>query len=182
MDPKFCRLRNEYRLQSTIRNITLTFGGSQNIDLVKLVFERIQAKRYFDNIFVLNGTNLRNSLSNSAALNLKLLPLIGNIEDVFSVSDLVVCAASTTCWQLYTSGIPFICFKTADNQKHNYNFIKNSNVGIALKNTAMHDGTLESEIMCLDLNKRKLMQDRGRRYIDCHGSDRIALRLTEIMK
>jgi hypothetical protein len=68
----------------------LTFGGSQNIDFVKLVCERIQAKRYFDNIFVLNGTSLKNSLSNSAALNLKLLPLIGDIEDVFSVSDLVV--------------------------------------------------------------------------------------------
>jgi spore coat polysaccharide biosynthesis predicted glycosyltransferase SpsG len=182
MDPKFCRLRNEYRLQSTIKNITLTFGGSQNIDFVKIVCERIQAKRHFNNIFVLNGTNLKSSLSNSAALNLKLLPLISNIEEIFSISDLVICAASTTCWQLCASGIPFICFKTADNQKHNYNYIKNSNVGIALENSAIHDGTLESEIMSLDLNKRKLLREKGRRVVDCHGSDRIALRLTEIVK
>ncbi|HKR74862.1 MAG TPA: glycosyltransferase, partial [Candidatus Nitrosocosmicus sp.] len=141
MDSKFCRLRNEYRLKNTIENITLTFGGSQNIDFVKRVCERIQTKNYYTNIFVLNGTKLKDSLRNTAALNLKLLPLISNIEEVLSVSDLVVCAASTTCWQLCASGIPFICFKTADNQKHNYDYIKNSKVGIALENTAIHDGT-----------------------------------------
>ena len=117
MDNKFCRLRKEYRLKSTIKTITLTLGGSQNIDIAKIVCERIQSKNYYANIFVLNGTILKDGLSKTALSNLQLLPLINNIEDVFLISDLVVCAASTTCWQLCTSGLLFICFKTADNQK-----------------------------------------------------------------
>lgn len=182
MDNKFCRLRNEYRLRTTIKNITLTFGGSQNIDFVKLVCERIQAKNYYGNIFVLNGTILKDVLSRTVSLKLKLLPLISNVEDIFSISDLVICAASTTCWQLCASGIPFICFKTADNQKNNYEYIKSTKVGIALENNAIHDGRFESELLNLDWNKKNFMRARARQVIDCHGSDRIALRLTELIK
>jgi spore coat polysaccharide biosynthesis predicted glycosyltransferase SpsG len=181
MDDKFCLLRNQYRLRSKIRNVTLTFGGSQDISFVKNICERIQTKKNM-NIYVLNGTILKNVLSESATSKLHLLPLIDNIEDVFLLSDLVICSASTTCWQLCASGIPFICFKTADNQKYNFDYIKNTKVGVALENDAIDNNNLESEINDLDWNKRKSLQARGRQSIDCRGAGRIASRLSEIIK
>jgi UDP-2,4-diacetamido-2,4,6-trideoxy-beta-L-altropyranose hydrolase len=181
MEYKFCSLRKEYRIKNSIRNITLTFGGSENIEFVKLVCERINIKRTFSNIFVLNGTILESSLSRSAVSNLKLLPLMRNIEDIFSLSDLVICSASTTCWQLCAIGIPFICFQTADNQKYNYDYIKNTKVGVALKNDDLYNEKLEKEILDLDLYKRQKMYIRSRRLIDCRGSDRMAIRLSELI-
>ena len=179
MEYKFCRLREAYQVKSSVRNITLTFGGSENIEFVKLVCERISMINKFTNIFVLNGAILKSDLSSSTVSNLKLLPLIRNVEDIFSLSDLVICSASTTCWQLCAVGIPFICFQTADNQKHNFEYIKSTKVGVALENDALNDGRLENEIINLDSNKRQSMFIGSRRLIDCRGSDRIAKTVTQ---
>jgi spore coat polysaccharide biosynthesis predicted glycosyltransferase SpsG len=179
MEEKFCRLRDEYKIRPSIRNITLTFGGSDNKELIKKVCERVNGMRTFAKIFVLNGTILKSELRETFLPNLELLPLVKNIEYIFSMSDLVICSAGTTCWQLCAIGIPFICFQTADNQEHNYNYIKNMNIGIALEQDALSNGIFEKELNNLNLSKRQSLYSESRQRIDCKGSDRIAHALTK---
>lgn len=181
MEDKFCQLRQSYEIRRVVSNITITFGGSENMEFASRVCERISAMKIFTNIYVLNGTLLKPYLHDSAISHLTLLPLIKNVEDIFALSDIVICSASTTCWQLCAIGIPFICFQIADNQRHNFEYIKNLNLGVALEHDAINDGTLETEITDLTLQKRSLMYLQWRNLIDCRGSDRLAKRITQIL-
>jgi spore coat polysaccharide biosynthesis predicted glycosyltransferase SpsG len=181
MEDKFCLLRQSYEIRSTVSNITITFGGSENMEFAMRVCERISTMEIFTNIYVLNGTLLKRHLHDKAISRLTLLPLVKNVEDIFALSDIVICSASTTCWQLSAIGIPFFCFQIADNQKHNFEYIKNMNLGVALEQDAINDGTLETELTNLTLQKRRLMYLQWRNLIDCRGSERIATRITQIL-
>jgi spore coat polysaccharide biosynthesis predicted glycosyltransferase SpsG len=182
MDQKFCSLRERYKISPSIENITVTFGGSDNIEFLKRVCKYFDNNKMFTNIFVLNGSILRNSLNDKIVSTLHLLPLINNLDDLFFISDLVICSASTTCWQLSAVGIPFICFKTAKNQIHSYNYIQDSKLGIALRSDALSNGDLQRELNALNFSKRCAMFKKSRAFIDCKGADRIAIKLTEILK
>jgi hypothetical protein len=55
------------------------------------------------------------------------------------------------------------------------------NLGVALEQDAINDGTLETELTNLTLQKRRLMYLQWRNLIDCRGSERIATRITQIL-
>jgi len=181
MDENFCNLRKIYKLRNKIQNTTLTFGASQNLEIVKLICERIHDKS-LGNVSVLNGTNLRYILSNSTSSRLNLMPLLNNVIEIFSKSDLVICSASTTCWQLCSVGIPFICLQTANNQKNNFEYIKKTEVGIAIEKETLQAGTLEREIDRMDLKRRQELYRKGRSLIDCNGADRVAKMIIDLAK
>jgi spore coat polysaccharide biosynthesis predicted glycosyltransferase SpsG len=181
MEQKFCRLREQYSIRRSIKSVTLTFGAADNREIVRNICERLNALKKFDNIYILNGEFLNTSFSLSAVSAIKLLPLLKNVEDIFSQSDLVICSASTTCWQLCAIGIPLVCFQTVDNQSHNFNYIKGNGVAVALDMKSLDEGRLEEELSNMDLKKREAFYLRSRQLIDCKGSERIAVRLTELM-
>jgi UDP-2,4-diacetamido-2,4,6-trideoxy-beta-L-altropyranose hydrolase len=112
---------------------------------------------------------------------LNLLPFISNIGSIFAKTDIAICSASTTCWQLAAIGIPFIVFQTADNQKLAFEYIKQTKIGITLKNDSICNGELEREIMGLDRSKREIYSGRASKNINCKGSERIANELNRII-
>jgi UDP-2,4-diacetamido-2,4,6-trideoxy-beta-L-altropyranose hydrolase len=181
MDRKFCRIREIYRIRKSINNIAITFGASDNsMNYAYKVSKKIMMSDLQANILVLNGEKLKDKLDHVNVKRLKLLPLIDNIDEVFMKTDIVVCSSSTTCWQLAAIGIPFIAFKTADNQSLAFEYIKRTKIGIALENDAISNGELEREIKGLDKYKRQSLSKNSRKNIDCKGSERIANELIKI--
>jgi spore coat polysaccharide biosynthesis predicted glycosyltransferase SpsG len=177
MDSKFCEIRNRYKVRKDIQTVTITFGGSNNKDLVKYIASMILSHQMFKKVIVLNGISLKGLLNPSKGTQLELLPIVENVYDIFELSDLVVCSSSTTCWQLAAIGVPFIAFQTAANQAVVFRYLRQADLGIALDESSIYDGLLLRSISELDSYKRCKLSKISRNTIDCYGAQRIVSKL-----
>ncbi|MBA3750499.1 MAG: hypothetical protein H0X03_06345 [Nitrosopumilus sp.] len=181
MDQKFCKLRSSYKIRNEIKNATITFGASDDVKYSEEISMELSSQNIFANIYVLNGKILKNRLNPKTTSKLKLLSIINNIHKIFAISDIVICSSSSTCWQLATIGLPFITFKTADNQTLGFKYIKETGIGIALEEDAINNGLLKTKIKNLDKTKRQYLYEKSRSDIDCNGSKRIADKLIALV-
>jgi spore coat polysaccharide biosynthesis predicted glycosyltransferase SpsG len=181
MDPGFCLLREKYRVRDEMRNLVITFGASNDPFYPSAAVRSISTLTSFDNIIVLNGEILEGDLDLSSRSGIRFLPLLDDIFDILFHADLVVCSASTICWQLATIGIPFITFQTVENQRNGFRYIGESDIGIALSEAALFNGELNRQILRLDKVNRIRAYDRSRNAIACNGSIRIAHDLSSII-
>lgn len=181
MDTKFCRTRKIYHIRENISNIVVAFGASNKGKAYSYdVSKKVMALDLSASLHVLDGEKLREKFDHLYPKRLKLLPLVENVHHIFSKSDIAICSSSTTCWQLAAIGVPFIAFKTADNQLLAFNYIMRTRLGIALDRDAISNGKLEKEIRNLNKRKRELLSKKSRDNIDCRGSQRIAHKLNEL--
>jgi UDP-2,4-diacetamido-2,4,6-trideoxy-beta-L-altropyranose hydrolase len=187
MDRRFCAVRNRYRIRKMMNNIAISFGSSYRgiMDYTYEITKRVILSNLSVNIFVLNGKALNDRFDRIAVhrlkSKLKLLPFIDDVGSVFAKADIIICSASTTCWQVAAIGIPFIVFQTADNQALAFEYIQRTKIGIALDNDSIRNGGLEREILALNRAKRAFYSEKSRKKIDCKGSERIAKELSKII-
>jgi len=181
MDEVFCRLRNDFYIKDKLSNLVITFGGSNNMDYPTAIIQEILKYELFDKIFVLNGESLKDKFGYNLDTRIKLLPFQERVDEIFSVADLVICSASTTCWQLSTIGIPFIAFQTASNQAKGFQYINYKRIGIALKIEEINNGTLIKTIRNLDKSSRLTLYQTSRNDIPCDGAKRITDQLVKLM-
>lgn len=174
MDRKMCHARSEYRVRKNVRTITVTFGGS-GIDHTLRFCREIASLNLNADILVPSGASLRRNLEH---LNrIKLLPLVDNMHQIFQRSDLIICSASSTCWQAAAVGVPIITFQTADNQMHIFEYVKKTKIGIAMTDV----GKIEEAIKQLNYRKRKALSRSARKIVDCKGAQRIAAHLNRLL-
>jgi UDP-2,4-diacetamido-2,4,6-trideoxy-beta-L-altropyranose hydrolase len=181
MDQRFCALRKKYKIRKNADTLLITFGGSSDYTYVKKVCEEVSRYGIFKEIVVLNGLPLRNILKADVLNKLHLLPLLSEFDNLLLQSDIALCSASSTCWQLSTMGLPFICIKTASNQEHVYDYICKTGIGIALNQLDLQQGNLKMLFSKLGYHNRNLLSVKSRELIDCLGSCRIAKRVDEVL-
>lgn len=179
MDPKFCILRNQYRIRKTNDNIVITFGATINPKYPKSVALRLGTMFPEKTILLLNGIAFKSHFEMDLP-NLELLPLTEDMPAILSIADIVICSASSVCWQLSTVGIPFITFVSALNQKKSFDYIKKRKIGIALDEECIENGILEKEISNLTFDNKMKLFIEARKTIQCNGSKRIAEKLIDI--
>ncbi len=167
MDRKMCQARSKYSVKKNIMTITVTFGGANRNHTLQVAKE-IASMDLDADILVLNGASLWHELGRIKKI--KLLPFVDDIHKILQRSDLIICSASSTCWQAAAVGVPLIVFQTADNQVHVFGYIKRTKIGIALRKVGM----LEKAIKQMDYNKRKALSSSARNAVDCKGAQRIA--------
>jgi spore coat polysaccharide biosynthesis predicted glycosyltransferase SpsG len=173
MDTKMCLARSKYRVRKNIRTVIVTFGGTDT-DHVLRFCEKIASLDLDVEVLVPNGISLQRKLDRS---KIKPLPFVDNMHQILQRADLVICSASSTCWQAAAVGVPFIAYQTADNQMLIFEYIKKSKIGIALPEATM----LKKVIKQLNYGKRKALYRSARRTVDCKGAQRIAMRLHKLL-
>ena len=179
MDRKFCILRDNYKVKGHNKNIVVTFGASDDLRLPKDIMLKIGSSFPQKTIIILNGLNLRNIL-NCKLKNIKLLPFAEDIQSILAISDIVICSASSICWQLAAVGIPFITFMTALNQKQSFDYIREKKIGIALDQSCIYNGGLERIIDSYTIKRKQELFSKGRDLINCDGSKKIADKLIDL--
>lgn len=179
MDRNFCDLRSRYKIHTENRNILVTFGASDCLDYSKDVVTKIGTSFPNKKITLLNGIALQDKIDLKIT-NVRLLPLVENMQEILITSDIVICSASSICWQLTAVGIPYIAFMTASNQELSFRYIKKENLGICLDKSCINNGFLEKAIDLYTTGKKEQMFIKGRNLIDCHGSKKIAEKLINL--
>jgi spore coat polysaccharide biosynthesis predicted glycosyltransferase SpsG len=189
MDRNFRKARAIYKVRENIKELAITFGASDiGGKFAYRVLKSILAtnsNRYTILLipFLLDDKNKNKYtkfMESPMRNNLLVLPYISNIEQIFQKSDLAICSASSTCWQLAAVGVPFITFETASNQRLIFKFVQDKKIGIGLRKKDILNGKLGQEIEDLDRIKRESLSKTSRNLIDCKGSERIARALNEI--
>jgi spore coat polysaccharide biosynthesis predicted glycosyltransferase SpsG len=173
MDKRFCDARNRYRIRKKVREITITFGGTDD-SYAYLICRRIMAKRLAPHLTLLNGEKLAKRFSSVDREKISLLSIVEDVQRVFLKSDIVICSSGSTCWQLAAMGVPYVAFQRADNQSLAFRYICDSNIAIALEDAAINDGTLEQTLASMDNRTRRMMSKKSRGIVDCRGAARIA--------
>jgi UDP-2,4-diacetamido-2,4,6-trideoxy-beta-L-altropyranose hydrolase len=174
MDKKMCHARSRYRVRKNVRTITVTFGGADT-DYTLRFCREIASLNLDADVLMPNGASLRHNLGH---LNrIKLLPFVDNMHQILQRSDLIICSASSTCWQAAAVGVPIITFQTADNQTHIFEYVKKTKIGIALSETGKVGGAIKQ----LNYRKRRALSRSARKTVDCKGAQRIAARLHRLL-
>jgi spore coat polysaccharide biosynthesis predicted glycosyltransferase SpsG len=174
MDRRMCRARNRYHVRKTVSKITVTFGGADSRYTLQIC-KKIAAMNLDADITVLNGIRLKRKLGRQSRL--RLLPIVDNMHEILLQSDVIVCSASSTCWQAAAVGVPCIVFQTADNQRRIFQYVRKAGIGIALTKIEM----LEKAIGQMSYDRRSVMSRAARKVVGCEGSQRIAARLHRLL-
>lgn len=178
MDRRMCRARRKYRVRKNIKNIVVTFGGSDSNYTLEIC-KKIASLDLNTNILVLNGARLKSELIHLKKL--QLMPFVGNMHEILMKSDVIICSSSSTCWQAAAIGVPCITFQTAGNQQRVFEYVKKTKIGMAMGESSIDDGMLEKAIRQLNYAKRKTFSSAARKAIDCRGSLRIAAYLHRLL-
>jgi UDP-2,4-diacetamido-2,4,6-trideoxy-beta-L-altropyranose hydrolase len=185
MDRKLCQFRNRFKVRETIGSIVVTFGSSSSgiMYYAYNVAKNLLLTNLSVNILLPNGKKIEHEFAhaNIDSTRIKMLPFMNDIGRVFLEADLAVCSASTTCWQLAALGVPFIAFETAINQRLAFEYIKRTEIGVALGNDSIWNGDLERNIELFNKCKREYFSTQSRKRIDCNGSRRIASQLDKLI-
>ena len=190
---KYVPLRNEFsqvkrrnQLNSQVRNILITTGGSDTYNIAgKLLSKICKEKRYKDiNFHVVSGTfNLNLSKLQILKENNKNILLYQNIErmsELMVKCDLAVSAGGTTLYELCACGLPTICFAFADNQLNGVEEFGNKKIMVYAGDVRQDDNNVVQNIirsvdlLCKNIQQREIYSKRMQNLVDGYGAIRIA--------
>ncbi|MCI8321144.1 MAG: glycosyltransferase [Dorea sp.] len=187
--PKFFPLRSNFRLvppikiEKKVKDIFVSLGGSGvSAEAVKL-FSLIEEIDENLNIYAVGGEELHELDVIKKDSKIHFYSNIKNIEEVMTKCDIAVSAAGTTLYELLFLGIPVISFAVAENQLVNKELedilLWCGLIDMAAVDKRQWDRSkeiIENKLRFLleSYEARKKMSERGKRFIDGLGAERIA--------
>lgn len=189
---RFTLLRREFRKYPThatsipakARNLLLTMGGADPADATSAALTALSGLDADElHIKVVLGPSYqhRNRLTSALGkvrFTTEVLSDVADMAPLMSWADLAVTAAGSTCWELCALGVPFICVRTADNQRGVCAETNARGAGICIGGPESMDtlATL-AEALLNDQAKRRGMATAGKQLVDGSGASRVAKRM-----
>ena len=183
MNRSFRDARTIYKIRRDVKVITIAFGASEigNKIANQVLKQVLLCATIQGSVIILtpfDSEKMKHDILKFEKLiekkRVHVLPYTDNLEQVFQRTDLAICSAGSTCWQLAAIGIPFITFQIAGNQGLIFDYIGAKNIGIPLRIKDIYDGTLVEHMETLDMGRRRTLSRNSRMHVDCDGSRRIA--------
>ncbi|MBP1754633.1 MAG: pseG [Firmicutes bacterium] len=185
----FIPLRKEFSelkdkvINSEVRNVMVTTGGSDYYKVTDLVIETL-ASHYVEVVFhVVVGCFFQED-NNLLTLkeknnNVILYHNISSMANLMKQCDMAISAGGTTLYELCATGVPTICFSVADNQLKGTKAMEKDRIMLYIGD--IRDGR---ELFCCHLNHAfEIIQNRNlrqqysnkmKKLVDGEGSKRIA--------
>ena len=186
---KYCILRTEFldyrnktQINSSIRKILLTFGGSDDHDVLRQILPFLKGYNFKITVVLGPSYNFKNSLmkiiKNS---DIVVKDSIQNMASILAKQDLVISTSGITSYELACLGTPTIFIPATSAQlKNSKNFQK---LGFGL-NFNFWNNDIEKLSKFLDkisdLKLRTNMSKMGKKLLDGYGSSRVIKLLEQL--
>jgi spore coat polysaccharide biosynthesis predicted glycosyltransferase SpsG len=167
------RRRTTKVVSSEARNVLVTFGGSDRLNLAARVIEALAPMRV-SGIRVVLGPSCREVAGHDVRVIRG--ASAGEMRTLMDWADVAITAPGSTCWELAFVGVPMILIAYDENQR---------SAGVALQRAgAAHLLGWESRVsasrvrrsvasLAEDVGERRRMSRAGRRLVDGHGVERV---------
>lgn len=137
--PKYAPVRKvfrekagQYQVRDKVENVLITTGSTNPNKSLEKMAQGCRDALSDAHISVVVGTNAHFDNSLVSKLNLHLIKGATDLSDYMLASDLVISAAGTTLYELYTLGVPTIAVPIVENQLANAVGFKDNKFGCAL--------------------------------------------------
>jgi len=141
--PKYAPVRKvfrekagQYRVRGKVENVLITTGSTNPNKSLEKMAQGCRDALSYAHISVVVGPNASFDNSLVSKLNLHLVKDVTDLSDHMLGSDLVISAAGTTLYELYTLGVPTIAVPIVENQLANAKGYEKTGIGKALIATA----------------------------------------------
>ena len=184
LGPKYMMIRKEFvifrgkisRLNKSINNILLIFGGEDDQDVIRKIIPFFYDKKYQISIIVgrnyLHIEQLKDMILEFSNISINISP--ENIAELFSKQDLVISSSGITSYELATLGVPTIFIPVVDHQEPTAIEFSKKGFGINYGKWDFDFKRLENTIIQLEsLTKREEMYQNGRKIVDGEGISRM---------
>lgn len=188
--PQF--LQTEYTLRKDAKNILITMGGSDALNitgqLAKVLLEKLSNDVCITAICGRFNPHLSEvqSLAQKDA-RLKVLTDVTDMWNVMAESDLCIASASSTMYELSTMGIPSICCYYVENQRR----IAEGFAHLGLCNAGDFSKEPEKVLTCIktevenllaDNKNREALSTKMKKICDGKGANRIAEEIIDFLQ
>jgi UDP-2,4-diacetamido-2,4,6-trideoxy-beta-L-altropyranose hydrolase len=124
--PEFIEKAQEApRKFNDIKNVFITFGGADRLNLTRTMTQQCLESNRFDNIFVLSGNDLPQDPRVKRLSSLSAIELIQTLENV----QLVIVPSSNIFYEICCLSVPCITGYFVENQKSIYNYAEQFSLG-----------------------------------------------------
>lgn len=141
--PKYAPVRkvfrekaDQYQVRDKVENVLITTGSTNPNRSLEKMAQGCRETLPSTHISVVVGPNSNFDDSLVSKLNLYLIKGATDLSDYMLASDLVISAAGTTLYELYTLGVPTIAVPIVENQLANAKGYEKTGIGKALIATA----------------------------------------------
>lgn len=187
--PKYALLNENYSKLSKkkvlksnkLKNIIITFGGSDKENLTERVLEVISTNKYNFNISVILGNSYQyfHELKKKYEKfkNIAFHKNLKSLAKIYYNSDLCIGAGGTSSWERVCLKIPTLVFQVSENQKFTINNLKKKKMIIlAGKEKNFNKLKFEKQILSIkkNFNKIKKQMEESDIFVDGNGANRVA--------
>lgn len=188
---RYALLRREFRAAqfsvrqapARVRNVMMTFGGADTVDLVLAVLESLREVQPPLNIRCVLGAMAGSSfavkeIQASSPHRIEILQDVRDMTGVMRWADLSINAAGSTTWELCAMGVPMILVVLADNQRQIGQTLDKQGCAVSTGDiTRTHSvGKVRELFVALAdaPDQRKELARRARELVDGRGAMRVA--------
>ncbi len=189
LGPKYALLDKNYsqlskkkvKKSSKLKNIIITFGGSDKENLTERVLEVIATKKYNFNISVILGNSYQYLYELKKKFekfkNITFHKNLKSLAKIYYNSDLSIGAGGISSWERACLKIPSLVFQVSENQKITINNLKKKKMIIfAGEEKNFNKNKFEKQILFIkkNFNKIKTQTEESDTFVDGNGVNRVA--------
>lgn len=181
-----------YEVRNQARNILITMGGSDSLNIAGTLADRLLHTLPEDTLFTLVCGRFSPHLEEVRALAKKepRITVLTDVQDMWNVmqrADLAIAAAGSTMYELCTIGVPTICCYYVENQRRMAEYFGQHTAVINGGDFSKEPEQVleriadETADLLTDFNKRTQLSHKMRHIADGLGAYRIAEELMHFM-
>jgi len=171
----FLKFRNKYKIiKKPIKNVLLTFGGSDDLDLTLKLIPYFFNKKY--TVTIVLGPSYKQKIKLVKAIkdysNFKLKSSVKNMAKLFTEQDLVLTSSGITIYELACLGVPCLIFPASKIQNIAAKQMTKNGFGINMGLRKKYNPNILNIIDTIKFELQKSMYLHGRKNIDGKGLER----------
>lgn len=183
-----------YQVREQVRRVLLTTGGSDKYNLAGKILEEALANEETQNLEYCVVSGAYNEYL-PALLEIgkrhprvQVFSNVTDMSELMRICDIAVTAGGSTMYELSSVGVPIICFSYVDNQEKIVEGFRNRGIvcfgGDYLRqgHQMVRDVTDHIQLLCRDVEMRKIYSKRQKALVDGRGATRIAERLCQLIE
>jgi UDP-2,4-diacetamido-2,4,6-trideoxy-beta-L-altropyranose hydrolase len=171
----FLKFRNKYKItKKPIKNILLTFGGSDDLNLTLKLIPYFFNKKY--SVTIVLGPTYKQKIKLLKAIkdhsNFKLKSSVNTMAKLFTEQDLVLTSSGVTIYELACLGVPCLIFPASKIQNITAKQMTKNGFGKNMGLRKKYNSNILNVIDTIKFDLQKSMYLHGRKNIDGKGLER----------
>jgi UDP-2,4-diacetamido-2,4,6-trideoxy-beta-L-altropyranose hydrolase len=172
---EFLKFRNKFKVtKKPIKNILLTFGGSDDLNLTLKLIPYFFNKKYL--VTIVLGPSYKQKIKLEKIIkdqtNFKLKSTVKNMAKLLTEQDLVLTSSGITIYELACLGVPCLIFPASKIQNIAATQMTKSGFGINIGLRKKYNSNILNIINTINFDLQKSMYLQGRKNIDGKGLER----------